>query len=68
MYCIWVIVEFGKLVEDDSLHFSVADPGFHRPGGGTAPKSEVEASKFFLKLLENDRMWTRGGGGVPGAP
>ena len=49
--------------------YSVADPGFS-PGGGANSQKYYYFSIFCRKLHENERIWTRGGGGarVPGAP
>ena len=47
----------------------MADPGFS-PVGGANSQKPIILSIFCQKLHENDRIWTRGGGGarVPGAP
>ena len=46
---------------------SVADPGFS-PGGCANSQNCYYFLNFCRKLHENERIWTRGGARVPGAP
>ena len=46
----------------------VADPGFSPGGWGANSQNCYYFSHFCRKLHENERIWTPGGGGVPGAP
>ena len=57
-----------SLRKTSTASFAVVDPGFFPEGCANSQKSYY-FSNFCRKLHENERIWTRGGGGgVPGAP
>ena len=65
-----MVSDFSEKGATISIGGNINHPGFPRGGGANFPGGALtyEFAKFSQKLHEIERIWTPGGGCVPGAP